>query len=544
MSAQFPRWIQRCSMIAGALGALLFLGAPREAASQQVRIDVLIQQIAGANLYLSAGSTSGIGVNDTLQAYDAADETRLGILRVIGISRESSVVEFVGAPFPATRGERLIIELGGPPSGGRGSQGAEGRYVPARAARERHGAGESATRHGAARRLPPRMTGSLSLGVDGLQLTTKMQSFGLTSFGRGFTTPAARLRLQITNLPGGLEIGTNLRAAYRYSTNHLVQPARSTDIYSLSLVKSFQRAPLSFRLGRFYNRYESFSGYFDGLLIHYGDRGLGVGIAAGYQPDRASQDFSTRMPKYTAFVNYQGGSGPVRYRSDVSFHQLRPTNGLPDHTYVGVSQDLLLAGARIGQSLQMDRNPATHTWSVSRLLLDAAFPLGKRVDLHARYGRRQPYDELTPTDSTSFRTDRGGAGFSYRFRGGTVGGEVALSSTRGGEIGTTYSGYFSVPQTALAGLGIAGSASYWTRGQDQSLQLSPAITASTGRAFWRVGYNFYRTQDLGLDVRTHSLDLSLRAPLARGLNASLQLRPTWGSTQTGGSFHAGLWMAF
>ena len=92
--------------------------------------------------------------------------------------------------------------------------------------------------------------------------------------------PTLRLRAAVTRLPGGLRLETNLRAAYRSSSMGLLETSPSLRVYQASVEKEFTMVPLQLRLGRFYNPYESYGGYLDGVLARVGRQGFGVGVTA------------------------------------------------------------------------------------------------------------------------------------------------------------------------------------------------------------------------------------------------------------------------
>jgi hypothetical protein len=91
------------------------------------------------------------------------------------------------------------------------------------------------------------------------------------------------------DLPGGISLNTNLRALYRYSDPEIIDPAWAVQVYQASITKSFTGAPVYLEAGRFINPYASLSGVWDGALIHVGGRGLGLGLAAGFEPERGDQ---------------------------------------------------------------------------------------------------------------------------------------------------------------------------------------------------------------------------------------------------------------
>jgi hypothetical protein len=93
---------------------------PAVAFAQQARLSVVVEYVAGANLYLDAGADDGIHAADTLQVYGGPSGSHLGDFVVISSSSDRAVVTFADRPFPVTRGDALIVALDSGFEAGRG----------------------------------------------------------------------------------------------------------------------------------------------------------------------------------------------------------------------------------------------------------------------------------------------------------------------------------------------------------------------------------------------------------------------------------------
>ncbi len=268
-------------LAATALVALAGLAAVGPLSAQDAPFEAQVEQIAGSDIYLGAGTDVGVVIGSILVVLGADGEDEAGRLRVIEATTKRSITTFVGTPFPVTRGStlRLRIEASadGPPPPGPVAVG-----VAAAASDD-----APATRSTSSSRAStgPRVSGSLGLSFDARETMTSWDEFDIDEVERKFSTPTVALRFAVAELPGGLDFRTNLRGSYRSSTGDIVQPDDFVRVYSLELRKDFGSVQAS--LGRIYNPYEPMSGYFDGAYVHVGGReGFGGGVAAGIRPNR------------------------------------------------------------------------------------------------------------------------------------------------------------------------------------------------------------------------------------------------------------------
>jgi hypothetical protein len=522
----------RAGLVAAGL-ALTALVVPR-AAAQQGRVAVVVDYIAGADIYLAAGSEQGLAPNDTLAVYQTPDGDLLGRFFVVSATTTRAVVEFIGVAFPVTRGTTLYVErTSAHPAAPTPSVTAEPASAP------RRPPGRAASLHG-----------RFSLEADGFQSTTLWQSNQVESETRRFATPSLAFRAVAADLPGGFSLNTNLRALYRYSNPTVIDPAWAVQVYQASLARQFTGVPLYIELGRFSNQYTNFSGQWDGLMLRLGgQRGLGGGVAAGFEPESGDQGVSTTLPKYSAFLTVEAGGGPLRYSTYLSANQVRPRNGLPVHSYAGWSQYLRVARFRLSNDVQVDRDPETSRWVVTRFNGTASIPLARGLEIHGRLSRYQPYAFWQATNLISYRRDQGNVGLFYFGSSGSVGLDVtanrfAASDSAAGEMSYTYSAAFSLLRTPIFGLDWSASGSYWRQTGTTSLYATAGLGRAFGRVQSRASYQLYRAQNTTLTSVSHSVDAMLAFPLGRTLYATLQGRMQRGANLHMGGLYFGLWTSF
>ena len=506
--------------------ALLALVVPRAEAQDQ-GLRAVIEQIAGSDVYLSVGSEAGLAASDTVQAYRDGDGEYLGALRVVAVSATRSVVTFLERPFPLTRGTVLQLRFTAAPTAAAAPAATAVAPTPRPAARN-----------------GPRVRGRLSLDFNGMQSTTTWMSNVEERVERRFATPSVSLRLTATQLPGGFTFETTGRATYRYSDPAIVQPDLSVRVYQVSIAKEFDNAPIQFRLGRFYNPYELYSGYWDGALLRVGGRGFGVGVVAGFQPDRANEGPSTDLPKYTAFADYALGRGTVRYTGDLSFHQVKPKGEFLDHTFAGWSQALRVGGFRLTSDLQVDRDPELSEWKLSRARVTGAVPLARGFTLNGRYSHDRPYFLFRTTDLLPFARDQVGGGFDWFGGNASFRADVTANRFDQGGWSMSYGGSFGFQRTGILGLGLNAGGTYWTLDTGAALQAFGDLTRRFGRVDVRGSYQFYRTAWDPTTVVTHTGALSLTVPLGARVYTMLQARTQQGANLVSNSIQFSLWTSF
>jgi hypothetical protein len=496
---------------------------------QEQAVAVLVEHIAGNNLYLDVGTDKGLSADDTLLVYADGDGTYLGALVVLSATHERAVVTFAGAPFPVTRGKILRAV-----------------FTPAVRFAE---APEASTAAAPRRRTPTeglRLSGRLTLDVNTLQTTSRGGQVDQEPIDRYFTTPTARLRATVAHMPGDLTFRTNLRVSTRYSSDGRVQPTESYRVYEANLEKAFQVIPVQLQLGRFYNRYETYSGYWDGMLMRIGPEAFGIGGVAGFQPERSNELFSTDVGKYTGFLNLRLRGRSANYSTDLSIHQLSPRNGQPNHTFGGWSQRLQVGRFHLSNSIQVDRIGETNRWEVTQILARSSIPLGSRMDLRLRYTMYHPQTALPLPQLLRARRDQGSVGVNFLVGRGSVSLDATANRVQGTEreeTSFTYTGGFTFPRTLLLGLGFNSSVNYWTQNGASAIYVSGGLSRAFGRIFWRASYQRYQTK-YQVTLLTHSGDFALTIPLSRRLYSTIQARIRRGKNLSSNNLYATVWMNF
>lgn len=516
---------------------LLFMVPLHRSQAQQAELTSQITQIAGATIYLSSGSDDGIALGDTLYIY--REDTFLGALVVQGVASNSLSAEFADTPFSLTRGQTVVIRFKKPPPEEVARQQAE-------AAQQSRpsilGTAPSAPEQVEVRR--PQVSGNISFNGYAMGTRTRWSDVQNISTNRLFATPSTNLSAWVTDLPGGLSLDANMAYSYRYAGATAISPAGWPRFYRLNLEKSFQSLPLTVTAGRFYNRYEIFSGFWDGAMVRVGTQTNGVGAMAGYEPVHGDEGFRTDLPKYSAYTYQEFNFGKFRSSTELDATMIRPRINLSDHLYLGAYQQFVLDRHRVSFRLQADRNPQTGRWNFSQLMVRGMLAVSDFLELHGAYNRRQPY-YLYAVDSPigGLRTEvTGGAGI--RFTGGSAGLDLTRLTSEYSPMAYAASAYIQAYRTQLWDLGFSANGQIWHTSQYNTIRLAPAVNRDFKNLNLGLGYEFYFTDFVTRRYMTHTADLSAMITLSPQWYLQADLRAGFGIQFINSSLQFSLWRSF
>ena len=520
---------------------ILALAFASGAAGQEARrVTATIDYVGVEGVYLAVGTDVGVQAGDTLHVYASEGETEsLGRVVVSAASRRRSVVSVVGSDLTLEAGGSVWLAVRR--AGAAAALAVAAPGVAAGAVATAEGPAAAAPVEVRRRSTAPRVTGRISLDLDGRETRTSWEGdlFGTTT--RRFATPTSALSLTVRELPGGFQVETSLRASYRYSDFTTIQPTTSVRLYSLSAVKRFDSFPLELRMGRFYNPYESYSAYWDGAMMRLGGRtGFGIGGAAGYEPVRANERFSNDLFKFTGFTDFAARGRGWRYDTDVSVHMVRPgQDTLSERTFAGWSQSLTVGRVSLNQRVRADQDTESGEWSLTQIRLRGGFRLAGPFRLNGGFNRIQPgvIRGLSPLLSPEREEVTGGIGAF-----GTNGSfSVDVGSTKwNGETGLSLAAAFS---RRIGGALFSVSGRRWSRSDMTSLSAAPGVSFDLGPVETRLGYQFYETESF-TRLRSQSGDIALTTRVGDKLSITLRGQQQWGSNFGGTRLGLRLWRSF
>lgn len=476
-------------------------------------LEVVVTRVSGSTVYINAGANQGLGKGQNVQAERQVGRGR-GSLEVLSTTSTSSVLGFAGRPFSLTRGDALRIRL--PQTRGPDRAVAEATTeAETTQPSEPIDADETAERLGGVWALPPNVSGRVSMELDGRASRTDWDPFSPNGT-RTFLTPVSRLQFTARDVAGGLSVRGRMRAAYRYGSDGLIEPAASVRVYELDAEKRFDALPLRIQLGRFFSPYEAFSGYWDGLLMRVGNDAFGVGGVVGVEPDRWNQSFSTNRPKATGFVDLRAGGSARGIEADFAVTQVRPEDGRLDQLYVGSSGRLWVGGVGLAHTVQLDRAESGE-WIISDMLVQSSIALSRSLEVHGKWSRREP-NYFWLDDPFSYRRDDYSAGTTVRWRGGSVLADVGAHQADGDSTWTrSASTALRLNSVSRAQLGMRFALGVWDAPIGRIGTASLAMDRVVGSAWFSGGYRLYRSEGGWQDLTTHQVDATASWTLPDGV---------------------------
>ncbi len=515
------------------------------------RLEATVTLVAGQNAYLDAGAAAGLAAGDTVEVYRG--DARAGALVVVSVADASAVVAFADEPFPLTRGARLTLVRPHVAGAGVPPAPAAPRADTAAAVVRPSILGQPTPPVGPqTRSTRATLDGRLQLGVDGMRTTTSLPG-DLPDDTRSFATPFAALRLRADGIGAGLRLDMDARTSYRWAEGITFDQPSDTRVYLLSLSGRF--AGVDARAGRFTIEHDPFTGAWDGVSLHLGDRNMGVGIAGGLQPDHGAGIPTTTFPKGSIYAHAEAAlSGTTRGRVQALAGAIAPTApGLTLRPFLGVRPQVWGRGFTLSGEVMADRDPDSTAggWTFSRLSGRGSIEPMSGVRFHAFAMRRRGYLLFESTQLLLPASTRAGAGTSISLRGGPLPGTVFradVSQSWAADLAptTSLSGGLFLPRLPGLGLGINLDATAWTRndpaGAGRGLTAGAAISRSLGTGFAQVGYRYGRSP-LGLTdaLVTQGLDATLQLPLTPRIALTLQAGFQGGDVLNSTRLYTALW---
>jgi hypothetical protein len=517
-------------------GIAFLLAVNSVAAQQPNRVRVHVDYIAERSLYLSAGTAQGLFAGDTAVAYRERSRLAIGRVLIASSTRSRAVALMIGDSLAVATGD--VLELVPPDSAF-----ARMRAVEVSAVDSAQQSASAVLARADVRSTERAGTGLTVRGRIGFDINALMSR---SDWGDGssaserfmYTTPVARMRTSISGLPGELQVKTNLRVQY-YGSAQSSNDAYDTRVYQASLERN--ASFLRFQLGRFYNLYESHSGYWDGALLRLGGNGAGAGVAWGFTPRGGNQAFSTTLPKTALFVDLHRRSNASSYDGSFSFHDQTEEFVDGKRNFLGVSQQIGVHGFYLSQRVQVGRTDA-EKWSLWQMHSSVSLNLGRPVQLTGRYFAERT-DVLSQRPAASPLRARWTGGLNLSLRGAFVSAEGGGISTGPGSQGRVYQGSLLIPR-ALFGLGIGVNGSRWEEEEVASTYFSPSVDRSFGRIHMYLAGQYNRSVFDSTEYLQQGVELSFAIPIAGRAEALISTAGTRSQNATTMRILTSIWQSF
>lgn len=491
---------------------------PGSAAAQQTAAPVaagpgaprptLVVQIAGANLYLDAGLEAGVRTGDTLIIRRLPTASPIGSAVVVASTARRSMVAFVGTPFTATRGDSLYFT---PVSGG--AQAIAAALGPTPTTRDPPRVLPRAVGRG------PRMDGALGLEMWGAHSETIGLGADPIRTTRNIGIPALRLRSRIADQNSSLDL--NVRAEHRTGPVSVFDRATRVRVYEARYDRRMGSATLS--AGRFFSDFDHASGFWDGVSLRLGDfQGLFGGVAAGFEPLRGNEEFSTEVPKAAVFIGTRRNSERTDVSTDLAFHRTFAKDIARERSVVDFAFRLRSGRFSVAQDVEASPPTPLGRWGISRFILRGAASFG-RADLYASAVSDRPLVLDTAWVFPLARRERIATGFSVSSARGFFGDvNVAINGPRDSVPGYSAGVMASFPEVIGSGT-VSVSGSYFTSDASTGITASPSLEFRLGKARIRGGYQFYAIDSPVYSLTTHGVDFRFSQSLSTRTNWVLQV---------------------
>ncbi len=498
--------------VAGCAALFGGLALPAASLAQATPRRAVVVQVAGATLYLNAGTDAGLRTGDTLLVRRVIDGPLAGSLVVVGASATRSVLSFAGPAFSVTRGDTLL-------------------YVPRAEASAAVSVAVPATPPA---RAPPvaapaqpraRVDGTVGVEMWGSHSETVGLGSQPLRTTRDIGMPAVRFNTLVSGDRSSLRV--NIRAQQLTGPDGLWDNQTRIRIYEARYDLRLRGAQLT--VGRFYSDFDHMSAFWDGASVRFGDeQGLSAGVAAGFEPERGNEIVSFDRPKASAFVGTRHRGERVSLETDLAFTQTMPSDRAQWRS--GADFALYLRAGRFSLTGDLEATPPTPMgrWGVSRAQLRTSMPAGQRGTFYAA----AVSDRLTPLDTALLapfsRRDRVTSGFSLFTAGGAFF-DVNASLNDPGQDASGYAAgaTLSVPRV-LAGGTVSMHGSWFDDGNGTGFLASPAVEYRLRGARIRGGYQFYSVDQPSGMVQSHAVDLRLWQPFGPRMSGVLQASQRFG----------------
>lgn len=507
-------------------------------------LNAQVVQISGQTFYLDAGQNQGISSGDTLTVFQSErGGTIRGRLLVIASSSSSSSVRYLNKPFPLTRGEELYLTA----ESTKGPATAEIPTAIADTVRRSSIMNKSPTTRTSSpvinNAVKPLVTGRIMAGSYMNFSQSRWSALDTSWSHQNYISPYMNMILRAARLPGNVEVNVNMRWSYRYMNLQPLRPASLFSLYQLQISKHWDKVPFTISIGRFYNRYEDFSGFWDGVMLRYGSYNNGIGIISGFEPDQSSAGFSSTIPKHSIFAYSSQPLGPIESSSEVSFNALYPKNNWLNHMYFGINQEFRYKQSSIGGSFQLDRSPLDNQWVVSEGYLHAHISLSNGFYLNGIWRRNYPYRLWLITNPFGFLQTQYGGGLSFNFSDGYLSGNILKDSGTWASNAMNYDFYGSY-QLPFLNLGLNAQANFRDDKTNKALSFGGGIDRWFGSFQLSLQYQYYKTDYLNERILSHSVSAQINVPIMDKLYIDLQGQYQFGDLIMNKGASIGIWYNF
>lgn len=348
------------------------------------------------------------------------------------------------------------------------------------------------------------------------------------STSRSWATPTGSLRLRATGLPAGLQFTASARGAHRLSSEPISGQATMMQLFEMNLSHGSPSDRLQVTAGRFRDANSPMGGYWDGLRSSVGVGAFRFGAAAGLEPDRYSEAWSTDTRKFLAFTEWSSGNKRVRTNLQAAVGAIQ-RDALPgNYLFLTAEHTTRVGRTRFSNDVQLDRNPADGSWSLARWNTRVSTSLTQRLSANARIGVRHYYAYWLDTPSFSSERTQLSGGLHYQMQHHAFGLTATSNQFSGRErnLGLSLS---ARTQPSWSPVQLTNTSSIWNRASGNTIYSTTRFERPGKRLTYGLEYSILLVDQVGPWQASHIGGLFARWSTDRWGYFSLRQRMHIGS---------------
>lgn len=509
----------RHSMRIIALALVLALACSVQAQDREVTVDGVVTRVQARGAYFDVDQAPFV-VGDTVTVLLDPTDVRV---RVAGVTTTSLLVVWVDPAPGLAVGDQVRIQ----------GQATSRQDAPAANPADRPTRGSVLDTPGARTAAASRKEGLRLSGYYASSLTASYSDIrgrftSNRSSSRSWATPTGSLRLRATGLPAGLQFTASLRGAHRLSSEPISGQATMMQLFEMNLSHGSPSDRLQFTAGRFRDANSPMGGYWDGLRSSVGIGAFRFGAAAGLEPDRYSEAWSTDTRKVLAFTEWSSGRKRVRTNLQAAVGAIQ-RDALPgSYLFVTAEHTTRVGRLRLSNDVQLDRSPADGSWSLGRWNTRISSPLTERLSANARIGVRHYYAYWLDTPTFSSERTQLSGGLHYQMQHHAFGLTATSNQFTGRERNLGLS-LLARTQPSWSPIQLTNTSSVWNRASGNTFYSTTRFEHPGTRLTYGLEYSILLVDQVGPWQASHIGGLFARWSTERWGYFSLRQRMHIGS---------------
>lgn len=516
----------------GFIGLIIFFNSISSYAQKSdsvLTLNAKIAYLSNSQLYITAGTEAGIFTNDTV--FVSVQTKAQSAYKVISSSSKTALLQALETPLMVTIGQEIRISFERQNEKKEENKEIEERKSILGTRQKTKVKADEA-----------QISGRYFLGFNGFASRSLWNEHIKEAFYRFSAEPQVGYVLRASNLKGGIEVNLNSRIDYRYYSKSTIDQPLQLRFYDFNVRKEFRKVGILLEAGRFNNDFDSFSGFWDGMLVRFGNQKSGVGIIAGSEPIRSSELTSINQPKLSSFVYHRFSIGAFSSSSEISLTQLNPESGFL-HRFLGINQRLRLGKFSINANAQLDQSLESKTWKSSFLSIQARQRFENSTSFYISYVRREPY-QIWLSQPFGSVNERIGGGFSMNFTSFHFGNEFNYNQIEAANSAWSYSNWMLWSKLTRFELDYQISTQFWQGYKSFAISSVSQFSKYLASNLIIAGYQFNYSNFYDSISHTHGLFAQYQHTLSKKSQLSARFSIDAGLLLIRTGFYVSYWRTF